>query len=135
MPRPARIALGVLAGFIAWFVVATLCNFAVRAAFTGYADVERTTFAFTLPMLLARLATGVASSIAAGLVCAAVPKTEGRAAPILAAILVIFFLPVHYSLWDKFPLWYHAFFLVSLAPFVILGAWLKPQAGDGRVML
>jgi len=120
----ARIALAVVGGFIAWFVVATLCNLLVRAAFDGYAAVERTTFAFTLPMLIARLATGVVSSILAGLACASVAKPDTRAAMILAIILVVLFIPVHYGLWDKFPIWYHAFFLLTLGPFVFLGARL-----------
>ena len=28
--------------------------------------------------------------------------------------MLLFFIPVHYSLWTKFPVWYHAYFLTSL---------------------
>jgi hypothetical protein len=43
---------------------------------------------------------------------------------VLGCGLLFFFLPVHYSLWDKFPVWYHLFFLVTLAPAVLLGSAL-----------
>ena len=41
---------------------------------------------------------------------------------VCAVVLVLCFLPVHYSLWSKFPLWYHAAFLITLVPLVLSGA-------------
>jgi len=38
------------------------------------------------------------------------------------------FLPVHYSLWNRFPIWYHLVFLISIIPLVLLGALM----GVGR---
>jgi hypothetical protein len=35
------------------------------------------------------------------------------------------FIPVYYMLWTKFSVWYHVFFLLSLAPGVLFGAALK----------
>jgi len=123
MPRPIKIALAVLSGFVVWFVVATLANWAIRALLPGYADAEPAS-RFTFPMLLARLAVGGFSSVGAGLACALLARTNFVAVKILAVVLVLFFLPVHYSLWAQFPVWYHAVFLVSLAPLVLVGAWL-----------
>ena len=124
MPKPIKILLAVLAGFVAWFVVATIANLIVRAAIPGYVEAEPT-MSFTLPMMFARLATGIVSSIVAGFACAFIARGLFVAVKILATILVLFFLPVHYSLWEHFPAWYHAFFLISLAPFVLLGGLIR----------
>ena len=73
-------------------------------------------------MLLARLAAGGFSSVAAGFACALLTRANPAAGKVLAVALVLFFVPVHYALWAQFPLWYHAVFLVSLAPLVLAGA-------------
>ncbi len=121
MPKAIKIVLGVLLGLVVWIVVATVGNFAIRALVSGYAEAEPA-MRFTLPMLLARLGLGALSSVAAGFVCAVAMRSAPNAAKFLAVVLVIFFVPVHYSLWMQFPLWYHVVFLVSLAPLVLLGA-------------
>lgn len=113
------------AGFIAWFVIATLGNLVLRAAIPGYTAVEAA-MSFTLPMQLARLALGLLSSLGAGAACAAFAGSRRWPAWVLAGILVLLFLPVHYRLLQKFPLWYHAFFLITLAPAVLLGTLLVP---------
>jgi len=77
---------------------------------------------FTLPMLLARLGLSVVSSLVAGVACALVLRSRPGAVKFFAIALVVFFLPVHYSLWARFPIWYHIIFLVSLAPLVLAGA-------------
>jgi len=121
MPKPIKFVLAVLIGFVVWFVVATIANMLIRASVPGYAEAELAT-RFTLPMLLARLVVGAVSSVAAGLACALFARSILGAVKVLAAALVLFFVPVHYSLWTQFPLWYHAVFLVSLAPLVLVGA-------------
>ena len=123
MSKPIKLALAVLLGLVVWLVVATAANHLLRASLTGYAEAERAV-QFTLPMLVWRLVVGAASSVAAGLACASVVRDLPAAAKVLATALVLLFIPVHYSLWAQFPLWYHAVFLVSLAPLVIVGAWL-----------
>jgi hypothetical protein len=118
-----RAILSVIAGVVTWMVIATGGNLALRFAWPGYAEAEPT-MAFTLPMLLARLVLGAAASIGAGLVGAWVSRGSRRAVGILAAILLLFFLPVHYRLWDKFPVWYHAAFLISLVVLTVIGGML-----------
>lgn len=118
-----RAIAGVVLGIIAWLVVATLGNFLIRATLEGYTAVEAS-MAFTLPMLVARLALGVISSVCAGVVCAYIAKGSSRAPIVAGGLLVLMFLPVHAMLWEKFPAWYHLFFLVSLLPATWLGAWL-----------
>lgn len=115
-----RSILAVVTGFVTWFVVATLVNFLIRALLVGYHDAEPT-MAFTLPMMIARLGAGVVSSLAAGFACSAVARGHPVPVYVLATLLVLMFLPVHYKLWHVFPVWYHAFFLITLAPLVLLG--------------
>jgi hypothetical protein len=69
-----------------------------------------------MPMKIARLVLGLIASLSAGVLCAAIAHSGSHAAKIVAGIMVVLFIPVHYMLWDKFPVWYHLFFLLSLAP-------------------
>ena len=128
-----RSVLAVIAGFVTWIVVATVGNFALRAGVAGYAAVEAS-FAFTLPMLLLRLLLGLVSSFVAGFVCAAVARGRPRPAQALAALLVVAFVPMHAALWARFPLWYHGFFLLSLAPFVLAGAIVLRRRAIGAAV-
>ena len=116
-----RSILAVLTGCVTWFVAATLANFLIRALLPGYVAAEPT-MTFTLAMMIARLGAGVASSLVAGFACSAVARGNVSVVYICAALLVLLFLPVHYNLWHKFPLWYHGFFLITLAPLFLLGA-------------
>src|SRR5262245_24865962 len=120
-----RSIAGVVLGIIAWFVVATIGNLILRAVLPGYAAVE-VSMNFTLAMMLGRLLLGLLSSLGAGFVAGAIGRN--RLAPrVAAALMLIMFLPVHYLLWDKFPIWYHLFFLISLAPMILVGASLAPS--------
>jgi hypothetical protein len=75
----------------------------------------------------ARLATGALASIAAGFSAAWIAKGTGTPVKVLAALLLLMFIPIHYRLWDKFPIWYHLTFLASLIPFTLLGAAWKAK--------
>jgi hypothetical protein len=130
IPRAIKFLFALLIGFVVWFVVATLANMLIRASLSGYAEAELAT-RFTLPMLLARLVVGGVSSVAAGLACALSARSVPVVVKVFAAALVLFFIPVHYSLWTQFPLWYHATFLVSLAPLVLVGAWVARRFASG----
>lgn len=116
-----RKALGVLAGLLAWIVIVTVLNFGLRAALPGYAAVEKA-MAFTLVMMFGRLAISFASSLASGFVAA---KVGDRSSTLITGvILLLLFLPVHYQIWSKFPVWYHLSFLASLPLLSIAGARL-----------
>jgi hypothetical protein len=115
--------VAVIVAVVTWFVVATIGNWILRAALPGYTAVEAS-MNFTLTMMICRLILGLVSSLSAGFVCATI--APNRVAPkVAAAIMVILFLPVHYMLWRKFPIWYHLFFLITLAPTMLIGAALK----------
>src|SRR5215475_6444930 len=117
-----RSIIAVIVAVVTWFVVATIGNWILRLAIPGYSAVE-VSMNFTLTMMICRLVLGLVSSLGAGFVCATISRN--RIAPtVAAAIMVILFLPVHYMLWAKFPIWYHLFFLITLAPTMLLGARL-----------
>ena len=121
-----RSICAVIISVVTWFLVATVGNLLLRVLFPGYAAVEVAMF-FTFPMKLARLALGLISALCAGIVCAAIAKKGSNAAKVVAGIMFVLFVPVHYMLWAKFPVWYHLFFLLSLPPAVLLGASLLPN--------
>ena len=132
--------IGVAAGLGAWMVVATAGNLALRAAIPGYGEAEaalraagsgypaQITTVFTLAMMVGRLLLGAASSVAAGATTAWIARGNARMSWVLGILLIALFIPVHVALWDKFPLWYHVAFLVSLLPCTLLGAALGARS-------
>jgi hypothetical protein len=118
-----RAFLAIVAGFVVWAVVATVLNFGLRAGISGYTAAEPT-MAFTLGMKIARLTLAVLASLAAGAAAGAIAPARKGAAWLLGAFILALFIPAHVQLWAKFPVWYHLFFLVTLVPFVALGAAL-----------
>ena len=107
-----RLVGGAIAGVVAWFAIVTVLNLILRYGWHDYAAVEKM-MTFTLPIMVARLSISGISSVASGVVAAWVDK--GKWAPLIAGvILLLLFVPIHYSIWDKFPIWYHLTFLASL---------------------
>jgi hypothetical protein len=121
----------VVVGVVAWFLTATVGNLLIRAVLPGYTEVEAD-MNFTLPMKLCRLALALVASLCAGAVCTAIAGPNSHAAKVIGCGLLLLFLPVHYSLWDKFPVWYHLFFLVTLAPAVVLGSALYSKLAGAK---
>ena len=118
---------GIAGGLVAWFIVATAVNFLLRVSWPDYAAAEKP-MTFTLGMLGSRLGMGALSSVCAGLTVGWITRGAGTPVKVLAVLLLLFFIPVHYGLWDRFPFWYHATFLASLIPFVLLGASLTVKS-------
>jgi len=110
-----------IAALVTWFFVATVLNLALRASWPHYHEAE-TAFNFTLAMKLARLVLGAISSLGAGFVAAWIGKDRMKAATLTGIVLLGLFIPGHYLLWSKFPIWYHLTFLASLLPLTLLGA-------------
>lgn len=119
-----------VAGFLTWAIIAALAFLVLRSAWPAYAVAEPA-FDFTLPMQLARLLLGVASSIGAGCVVALVVQRRSLVPWILGIVLLAIFTPFHIQLWDKFPVWYHLFFLITLVPLVGFSAQLMLQSKHG----
>jgi len=116
----ARTTLGVVAGLAAWVTVAIVAGLIMRAAWPEYASVADA-MTFTLPMMSARLAIGALATLVTGLVTAAIAGRSLAARLIAGALLLVVFIPQHVMLWDKFPVWYHLTFLLSLVPLTYVG--------------
>ena len=126
-----RTLSSIVAGLVAWGVIVTLLNFGLRAAIPDYHAAEGT-LQFTLAMKIGRLSEAALTSVAAGAVVAWIAPSKRWAPWVVGLIILAMFLPVHVSLWNKFPAWYHLAFLLPLAPLVVLGASLVRSAGAER---
>ncbi len=118
---------GAIVGVVVWIIVVTLLNLVLRHSWHDYATVERA-MAFSLPMMVARLSMSGVSSLVGGMVAGWTDKT-GWSPLVSGVILLLLFLPVHYSLWDKFPAWYHLTFLALLPLLSWLGGRLWRPRG------
>ena len=119
-----RVAGGVIAGIAAWIVIVTALNLGLRHYWPDYAAVEKA-MAFTLPMMAARLSMSALSSLLSGLMAGLIDRR--LLAPLISGtILLLLFLPEHYALWARFPIWYHLVFLVSLPALSLAGGDLLP---------
>jgi hypothetical protein len=114
-----RSILAVVAGVLAWGIVVTILNLGLRHGWPAYAAVEKAML-FTVPMMAARLSISGISSLVSGFAAAAVGRS-GQAALIAGVLLLLIFVPIHYMIWSKFPLWYHLTFLVSLPLLSVIG--------------
>jgi len=125
----AKNILGVVAGLAVWMIVATVADRIMRASWPAYASVA-SSMTFTLPMMIGRLAIGALATIAMGMVTAVIARSViARLMP--GVLMLVIFVPGHVMIWEKFPVWYHLAFLLSLLPLTYVGARL---AGWDRSM-
>ncbi|HMF93215.1 MAG TPA: hypothetical protein VKE96_02940 [Vicinamibacterales bacterium] len=125
-----KITFGVIAGLVAWILLVTLSGLILRAAWPAYAAVAES-MAFTLPMLVARLAISAVTLLAAARITAFVAPKARTATLLLGAILLVAFVPIHINLWNRFPAWYHVTFLLTLIPLSVLGGRLGRMRRTG----
>ena len=125
----AKTILGVVTGLVAWVALVTVAGLILRAAWPNYAAVADS-MAFTLPMLIARLTISAVTLLAAARVTTAIAPRATIATVLLGAVLVAAFVPVHIGVWNRFPVWYHLTFLLTLVPICVAGGRLgrKPDA-------
>lgn len=117
-----KIIGGAIGGIAIWVVVVTTLNLALRYGWPDYHTVEKA-MTFTIPMMGARLLESAIASIMSGWAAASIGKRR-LSATIAGVALLVLFIPIHYSIWDKFPIWYHLIFLTSLPVLSILGGRL-----------
>src|SRR5262245_61091014 len=124
----AKRILGVVCGLAGWLIIVTVAGLIMRAAWPAYARVADA-MTFTLPMMIARLSIGAIATLAMGWIVATI--TRSTVATIASgAVLLLVFIPEHITLWQKFPVWYHLTFLLSLIPLAVLGGqWIVPEIG------
>lgn len=113
----------IVAGLVAWAVVVTVLNFGLRLWLPGYVEVEHA-LTFTLSMKIARLAIAAVTSVVSGAIVRLVAPANEWAPWVVGAVVLLLFLPSHVYLWNRFPIWYHLTFLLTLVPLVVLGARL-----------
>jgi hypothetical protein len=118
-----RIVAGAVAGAVVWFIAVTILNFGLRYGWHDYAAVEKA-MTFTVPMMAARLTESGIASLIGGMVAAMIGRDRMRPALGAGVILLVLFAPIHYSLWSKFPIWYHLTFLTSLVVLSVVGGHL-----------
>jgi hypothetical protein len=120
----ARDILGVIAGLAVWIAIAGVAGLTMRSAWPEYASVADA-MTFTLSMMFARLATGALATLGAGWVAAVIARRSVLASVTAGLLLVVVFVPQHIMLWNKFPVWYHLTFLVSLVPLAYVGGQIN----------
>jgi hypothetical protein len=118
-----RTIAGVVAGLVAWAVIATVLNFGLRAAIPGYHAAEAT-LQFTMAMKAGRLIEAALASVATGAIVGSIAPLSKWAPWAVGLFILIMFLPTHAKLWTSLPVWYHLAFLVPLVPLVVLGSVL-----------
>jgi hypothetical protein len=125
-----RVVLAVVAGVVSWAVIAVGIDTAMSVFWPDYVTAKHAyTLDLHLDMMLARLAESTVALVVAAVIAARVAPTS-RAAPwAMGIVMLLCFIPVHYHLWDKFPIWYHAYFLSSLVVLPPLVARLARPAG------
>lgn len=111
---------GAIAGIIAWIALVIVFDLVLRRLWPDYAAVEKA-MTFTVPMMAARLSESGVASLLSGAIAAVLGRDRLRPALIAGIVLLLFFIPVHYSLWHKFPIWYHLTFLSSLVILSVAG--------------
>jgi hypothetical protein len=117
-----RLICGVVVGLAVWIAVVSLLDRSMRYGWHDYATVEKA-MTFTLAMMIARLSESAISSLVSGYLAALVGR-GGRAPLVAGVVLLLMFIPIHYSIWSHFPIWYHLTFLISLPLLSFLGGKL-----------
>jgi len=112
-----------IVALIVWFAVATIVHRLMWLLWPAYAQATPL-LTFTLPMKIARLALGALSTLIAA--ASARRLSAARWLPlVLGCALLVLFLPEHYRVWNRLPVWYHLTFLCSLIPLTLIGARLQ----------
>lgn len=109
-----------IVALVVWFVVATAVHRFMCLVWPAYA-VATPLMNFSLPMKIARLLLGAVCTVLAA--ATARRLSAARWLPLMIGVaLLVLFVPGHYRIWDRFPVWYHLTFLGSLIPLALLGA-------------
>lgn len=119
----------IVAGLLAFVVVAVTCWFAAHTGWPAYAVVEKP-LAFTLDMQITRLAVGMIATLATGAVASWLDRGVMRTVLITGIALLVISLVDHYYVWDQYPVWYHLVYLGYLLPLTLLGAQLAIKKAD-----
>jgi hypothetical protein len=121
-----RAILGVVLGVVAWVLIVSVLNWGLRAGIPGYHAAEPEG-PFTLTMMIGRLTIATITSLATGALIRLIAPQSQWAVWIVGLIGLIVLIPDHIHIWTHFPVWYHAYFLLTFVPLLWIGARLVPQ--------
>jgi hypothetical protein len=129
----SRKIFGVVAGLVVWVTIVIVAGTIMRLSWSDYARVE-IAMTFTLPMLIARLAISALATVAMGLVAAIIARQSKLVQLMPGVLLFVAFIPVHIALWQRFPVWYHLTFLLSLVPLTYVGGTISRWWQNNRTL-
>lgn len=121
-----RSILAGLAALLTWVFVVSVIDRLLRVSMPGYTTAEQT-MQFTLSMKIARLLMAAVASLAAGAIARWIAPASRWTPIVVGCIVLALFLPMHVSIWNKLPVWYHLTFLLTIVPLVVLGAQCVPR--------
>lgn len=110
----------IVAGLLIFFLLAFLAGLAAQSLWPEYA-VAATDRAYTLPMLLTRLAAGAVAAVVAGWGASMIARDRQISALWLGLVLVAISVPWHIQIWNAYPIWYHLVWFACLLPCALLG--------------
>jgi hypothetical protein len=110
-----RIA-GLVAGCVTAIAIGSAATVAARTLWPEYAAAEPEK-AYTLVMLVSRLAVAALCTSAAACVTTIFAGDNGKAAWWLGGLFLAISLPIHlFRVWADYPAWYHFVYLSGLVP-------------------
>ena len=128
-----RIALGVVAGFVAWLIVWVGVEKIISALWPAFAVHQRAfqdaitnggEFAADSTMLLTHIVLGSVISVAAGALTALIAGENARAPFFVGILLLAMGVLKAVMSWQYVPIWYHVIFTAMLLPMAFLGGKL-----------
>ena len=128
-----RIALGVIAGFIAWVIVWLGSEKGLSAIWPAFGVHQRAfeaaiknggEFTSDSIMLVTHIIVGSVVSVMAGSLAALIAGENTRASVFIGIVLLAMGLLKAVMSWRHVPLWYHIVFTAMLLPMAILGGKL-----------
>lgn len=124
-----RLIISVIVGFLVFNLIAFLVVNSIGIVWPELSAIENPQD-YTMPMLWFRLGIGSATFLVSGLIAGLISRRSGLAGLILGIVFELVFLPIHlFVLFEDFPIWYHAIFLLYVIPVTWLGSRL---AGSSR---
>ncbi len=121
----ARNLVAVVTGIVVWVALVTVGGLALRYGWPAYPAAEPQ-MSFDLSMKIARLALSSVALVTGALAVWRV-KPSRTVELIFGVVMLVIFIPIHYNLWPRFPVWYHLTFLTSLIVLPLLIAIAAPK--------
>jgi len=128
-----RIALGVIAGFVAWLIVWVGVEKIISAVWPAFGVHQRAfqdaitnggEFTANSTMLLTHIVLGSIVSVMSGALAALIAGDNSRAPLFVGILLLAMGVLKAVMSWQYVPIWYHAIFTAILLPMAILGGRL-----------